>query len=1036
MNDSGERWFTSFQRHKTPSAPAPELHDSAPVDEPEAPAAPDSGLADQAPSSDQAPSTPDPSSPSTAARQDAPVAANAAEEHGEVHNPASDAEQSAVTADEVASAADDEIHSSGSESGDTARTVPVFTVSRDDARTATGNETPAVTTSMTFATVAEGANIIGAQFNNTMIGHVPLSDSPARPAHLQEVLNCYAEPAGATDLLTRVQAGDPIVVFDLGEGQGRTTHAEALAARLLGFIPRKPDIVAANHAIRTDDIGQSGHVGPRQSGDPASAHTDPGASSLAMPSAVVPPLVVPFPASREFASTMVDAARLRFTGVDHFPHERLPLNRGRVWFLQLPADEDEYKVADDFSHCLPELRRRLTAQGSALFVLTRPSQWRRIGGNDHTLYVQASTVVQVPTLRQVAQARVTGRLPSVDTGWWFDHTAVTERINSAGTAQAAAVADSIVTAELTPVELLPVLRFGSAPTKPASADGTGTDETESIRSRRLAMVLSAGDHWQNELLAWHCLPGRTAFERAFQLTAAAMTGLPAAHVYLGAVELTRQLDSKAASDDIARSAPGVIQMLHAIEGRQDDGDRIRFRRSGWEDAILEYFWADRPLARENFITWLPSAPLFQAKAAMETVTDAQRRAVARRVVRFALRWAHRQDRDIPLKTLAQAWRTDRPALWAELVSILDAVACADDTDEVELGEEIASVASHRGFVHQLLLNWSKTQQVGLRHVVLEICAGTFAERYTGKALVRLKYAGAHADEHTLSTLTRAIERLWQEPSARPVLIAEVASWCVNDATVRAGCVAFAHLAALRIPVAAGPDSTQTQTPDTPAPNTQPSDLWPPLEHDLTSRQPTGVPVEHRTPDMDSVTAQGSISASHGSGVLILEPDLDYVPDETILSRCWRVLLHTEKRFTGEQITLITSWLDAALSAPPQRPTILSILRKAVRGDTADDRHIRDGLRGAVRAWSGEAPECEALYQELTRGLDADLARPIESALTTADSSRHRAVPAQHDDTDALHATSTTPSTPPATTIALPPTASPPTAPTITAPMES
>ncbi|WP_409497213.1 hypothetical protein [Amycolatopsis sp. cmx-11-12] len=786
--------------------------------------------------------------------------------------------------------------------------------------------TPQSTASIGIKSMS-GGSVVGAV--SVTQGLVPLDQSPVRPPHLSRVLDTYARPAGFDRLVSLIREQTRIVVFDIEENSGRTTHAEALAARLAG-LSAAADRQGPERPSSEDTSSWNGT--PTTSSDP-SDHRASGTAEMAVDLSSVPEArharAVSFDVRQTQAAAasesdtvsgqneLFDVARLMFGGSEYFPDKRLPTDQLRVWLLELPADDEEgFRVHDTFGDCLPDLDRMLAAQNSRLIVLTRPDQWRRIGAKPSPRWPSAREVLPDAVESTVlARAQLIGRKPDIDVKGWLEDPDIAGMFEQGGNANAMEVVADILAAEQTPVGLLP------ADPKAGSAEGALDDQV--LLARRIAMVVDSRGKWRRQLLEWHRQSSRTAFERDFQVAAATLTGLPVTHVYHGANQLNTKLGGKGVVDAAGQHAPGVIAMLDAIGGEVVAGDLIQFPRPGWADSILEYFWADRPLARTTFLEWLAGAPASSAGESLESVSNEQRRAAARRITRFALGWAARHNREMPLAKLAEAWHDTHPALWQDLVEVLDAVACAPSADPTEVGADIAPLVVHQRYVHRLLLDWAKSSAIERVHAVLRVCAGPFAVRYTGKALVRLKYAGRHGDERVKPALGDVIDRLWQESSARSTLIAEIADWCDNAAVSRvAGSHAFARLA--------------------------------------------------------TATVEGSPDSAGGHAVALLRESGDYVPDYRLLARCWRAHLAIAPQ--AESAALVALWLGAAIDHPVQRHAVIDILRLAVSGTTVEDRTTRDIVRGIALTWSADRPDRKELYHDLTGALDKDITHTMQALL--------------------------------------------------------
>ncbi|MEV6610968.1 hypothetical protein [Kutzneria sp. NPDC051319] len=784
-----------------------------------------------------------------------------------------------------------------------------------------------------------GGKVIGMMLVNN--GVVPLDQVPLSQAHLSRALDTHASPKEFDSLVDMVRHQTRIVVLDIEENAGRTAHAEALAARLAGLRATRDRLTAAlpygaqstksfdTTAIDSDAAGQGSTGWPQPqtvaSMDlPASYSATPlaGGQHAAAPDAFEGRLV----GAQE---TVFDVARLLFGGSPYFVADRLPMVRDRVWLLEIPADEDGFQVDKTFGDCLSTLDRLLAERQGRLIILTRPDHWRRIGGSASAHWRSARELLAGVGPAAVARAQLTGRMPGIDVNGWLQDRDIERMVEQSNTVGVVELTEKILAAEQTPPHLLP-------------SDSTSPDtakvplDAQTLLTRRIAMVVNSRGLWRRQLLDWHRDPSRTAFERDFQLAAAALTGLSVTHVYHGATLLNGAFGGRGVVDPKGQDAPGVIAMLDAVSGELVADDRIRFPRPGWAESILEYFWVDRPLARGKFLDWLAKAPASQAGDPLETVSDEQRRAAARRITRFALGWAARHQRETPLAKLASAWSQSSRPMWQELVEVLSTVACADGADPAEVGRDDGPLVVHQRYVHQLLLDWAKKPH--LAPVVLQICAGPFAKLHTSKALVRLKHAGGHNDAEVLPLLEQVIVRLWQESSARTSLVNEIAGWCDTAKHSISGSGAFACLAAIT-------DTAQS-------PVARPADA-----------------------DDDGATPDDVGDSARGRGVALLRQTGDYTPDRAVLARCWSVHLDVAREASS---ALVALWLDAAISDPTQRQDVLDVLRLAVRGNTAENRETRDVVRGVTRKWSTGVPQRNALYQDLSAALDTDIQQNAQS----------------------------------------------------------
>lgn len=615
---------------------------------------------------------------------------------------------------------------------------------------------------------------------------------------------------------------------------------------------------------------------------------------------------------------------LSFGGSQHFPARRLPHDHGCGFLLELPPDEDGFQVADTFGSGLGKLGERLARRDNRLIVLTRPEQWQRIS--------HGAPLCVAPDLGKIRPHDIATRWllaqePSFPVSTWLRNTGIRRLIDG-----------------MTPTDILNVTSLmldehrkaeRLAADVPLDVARESTQQTSAERplspDAQIANVVAILSNWEDALYEWHEPEDRfrTSFERNFLLTAAVLRGDPVGHVYAKAAELTDTLDKKKDSVPVhGQQAPGVIAMTKAIKARREEDGTLRFDRPHWDDAAIEYFWNDRPLARTSFLKWLAQVPIDDTgtnKEALETITKDARRALAGRIGEFALRWAVRHRRQEPLEEIVKAWYahgTERE-LWPLAVELLDNAAIH---------------AASAPYVHTLLLSWAKRKEPSLQQAVVEVCTGQFGRRHTGKALRRLKRVANIGLEEVVGSLREAIQVLWADTSVRKTLFGYVVDWC-GDEKIRdtVGQRTFAALAA------------------SPAPK---ADRVPLVLHNDT------------TPDTDE--------------------DEEFRPPVAGLVTGWRTLLRQATGPAGDRELdhAIYLWLDAALEQPLLRSLILDTLRRAVDVRGPEGPTLREALRTCSQVWVQSenrpySPDRSHLKQELSSLLDADLAKVQKRLLTEA-----------------------------------------------------
>ncbi|WP_344460949.1 hypothetical protein [Kitasatospora kazusensis] len=451
---------------------------------------------------------------------------------------------------------------------------------------------------------------------------------------------------------------------------------------------------------------------------------------------------------------------LSFGGTERFPLHRLPREENAGYLLELPTDEENFAVGADFGAMLHNIQRALRNRSSRLIVLTTPEQWRRVRGQAPAGVVPN---LAAPDPMKVAATWLKAEAPGTDAQRWLED----ERI--AGLLHGQKPSDVLQVVAL-------ILKADQSKPTAEKADA-GSDPFNA----KVLSVVKARTAWREELLTWHKKPGRTSFERNFLLVAALLRNASVAHVYAQTAELCSLFKNPVSL--AGQEAPGVVELVDEIKAELDHtDDTLDFGKPGWDDAVLSYFWIDRPMARKTFLSWMAEAPTTKTSEFLESFTHDDQLLLANRVGAFAVRWATRHKKPDPLEQIITAWRRDT-GLWNAATDLISAAAL-----HPTMGR----------FIHELLLRWSKSNDdPALRKLAVDVCAGEFGRRYTGKALVRLGYAAGSADPEVQKSLRAAVRTIWSDPTARESLFTSITQWCRpgSDRLV-SGRRAFAALAAL------------------------------------------------------------------------------------------------------------------------------------------------------------------------------------------------------------------------------------------------
>lgn len=609
------------------------------------------------------------------------------------------------------------------------------------------------------------------------------------------------------------------------------------------------------------------------------------------------------------AATGATVSTLGYGGAREFSVRRVPHDKRCGYLLELPTDDAEFAVSSDFGRTLHAVRDLLRRTSSHLVVITTDEQWDRVG---HGAPVR-SVEVTPAAAREIAAAWLRIWAPDVPVDRWIEHPDIADLLERETPRGAMDLVGLIARAAHTAKDRLPALEAtvdGENPAHPLAND-------EKEFHRRVSSVVAARKSWRRQLLDWHRKPGRTSFERNFLLTAATLREAPVGEVYAAAVALAQQFHDEV--PPAGQQGPGIIQLADAVEADlSGDDDRLEFPRPGWDDAVLHYFWIDRPLSRQQFLTWIAHAPLTATREIQKlspggsTVDRASR---AERMASFALRWAARQRRPDYLEKIVTTWHGQND-LWPAAVDALTR-ACFDPL----IGRE----------THNLLLNWSKGQAPALLEAVTAVCAGDFGRAYPGKALVRLGHAAGSRYEKVTEVVRTAVQTLWREQSVSNALMTEILKWCSASDEVRraGGRRAFTALAELR--------------------------------------------------SEDEVAFPALLAPGVGAeDPLMTEPDVHsrlWIAD---VARGWRSILESSAART-EAVAAGRLWFDACLVRPEARSTIFHVFRLAVAEPGEDGAGLQHQLLDLLYEWQpvdDQTTDRVALRRALTDLLLHDRSRAL------------------------------------------------------------
>ncbi|RSO10048.1 hypothetical protein DMH18_14470 [Streptomyces sp. WAC 06783] len=291
-------------------------------------------------------------------------------------------------------------------------------------------------------------------------------------------------------------------------------------------------------------------------------------------------------------------------------------------------------------------------------------------------------------------------------------------------------------------------------------------------------VVQAAEDWRTRLLAWHTEHQASA-HRNYLLAAAVLDGAPVETVYAAAETLAKALGEDPAPRP-GQQGLGVIALTDAIDADLTDEDTVCFWRTGYVEAVVDYFWADRPHLIQQFTRWTAD------QTGNKDLPDDVANHLAGRVTRWALQYmrAKRGKRATELlREIAGQWAQPLPGQARDLLTV-----AALDT---ETGRR----------ARDAYLAWSRRSDQDIPpdlKVALAQACERLADVYPTMMLLRLTELAAHTDDgRVTNAVGHALTVLWDQPKQRKDIQSQLAEWSQSPEKGRriAAHHAFLHLAA-------------------------------------------------------------------------------------------------------------------------------------------------------------------------------------------------------------------------------------------------
>lgn len=431
------------------------------------------------------------------------------------------------------------------------------------------------------------------------------------------------------------------------------------------------------------------------------------------------------------------------------------------WILDLRDEEETLRTG--FGLHLREARQHLEATGSFVIVVTHTDTWYTVAGEAAGL----AHPLTPPDALDVLRAHLTRPEPGVqEPEKWLADGTITREVSGLSPARAAHWARII---------------------RNAVTLNNSTTDPEPFETL-VASVVQSARNWRRELLTWHTR-NTDSTHRNYLLAAAALDGAPAETIYEAHTTLGAALNDTP-RHTAGQQGPGIIELTSTIGADLEVDDRIRFRRPGYAEAVVDYFWVDRPHHAAAFTQWTAEQA---ASLPREIGTP-----LADRVTQWATRYTLAKQSFTILRAVTTHWAGSR----------LD-----DHARELLVAVAVDPTSGKRA--RDQYLAWARTpdtkdltQRKHTPTVLKQALAGALAElgpAYPQIVLKRLSELAAHTtDSAVAAAVGDALTSLWDQPNLQEKIRTTLTSWFHSTQThhTEAAGRAFLHLAGR-----AGPDST-------------------------------------------------------------------------------------------------------------------------------------------------------------------------------------------------------------------------------------
>ena len=294
--------------------------------------------------------------------------------------------------------------------------------------------------------------------------------------------------------------------------------------------------------------------------------------------------------------------------------------------------------------------------------------------------------------------------------------------------------------------------------------------------KKVEAVIKSRSGWFKELADWHSQDGRTSLERNYLLTMAVFDGVFQDHPVEDVPDKVASLATslgEAAVPLRGHQGPGLVELTQQIDTVLQPDGRLRFPGPGFAEAVVDYFWLDRPHLLDGFTKWTVDQCL--------KLEQPYQGALANKVIPWVLH--HSQSaRSTPfLRSVATRW-SENPRLLGHAADLLVA-ACLDS--------QIGNIT------RKAVADWlGQARTTPALKCALARVFQNLAPVYPASMLRRLAELAESPEPGVGEAVGTAMKALWGDTELRPRLHEALTTWSESSKpTVRRAAInAFLHLA--------------------------------------------------------------------------------------------------------------------------------------------------------------------------------------------------------------------------------------------------